>query len=336
MKIGSLDTADQVLVIAEIGNNHEGDVKVAAEMVAAAANAGVDAVKFQTFRTELFANPKDAARYERLRQFELTPAEFSSLRDLAHSLGLLFLSTPLDLESAKFLNNIVDAFKIASGDNNFFPLLGEVASTGKPVIISTGASDIEQVCKSKDYVKGIWNQLGINGQLAVLHCVSNYPTTNENANLSVIPTLFDSLQCEIGYSDHTLGIDACVLSIALGSRIIEKHFTLDHHFSDFRDHQISADPEEMDRLVSRVRLATQLLGGTQKKILASEAEIAPLIRRSIVAAIELPVGHCIAREDLLWIRPGDGLPPGDEEKLIGKFVLEDIGRAEPILLEKVA
>ena len=114
-------------------------------MVAAAANAGVDAVKFQTFRTELFANPKDAARYERLRQFELTPAEFSRLQDLAHSLGLLFLSTPLDLESAKFLSDVVDAFKIASGDNNFFPLLGEVASTGKPMIMSTGMASLSEI-----------------------------------------------------------------------------------------------------------------------------------------------------------------------------------------------
>ena len=113
MKIGTVNTTDQVLVIAEIGNNHEGDAKLAAEMVAAAADAGVDAVKFQTFRTELFANPKDAARYERLKQFELAPEDFLSLQKLSHSLGLLFLSTPLDLESAIFLSNVVDAFKIA-------------------------------------------------------------------------------------------------------------------------------------------------------------------------------------------------------------------------------
>ena len=336
MKIGSFDTSKKVLVIAEIGNNHEGDVKLATEMVREAARAGVDAVKFQTFRTELFANPKDTARYERLRRFELSCHDFSELQKLSHSLGLLFFSTPLDLESAQFLNGIVDAFKIASGDNNFYPLLSEVAFTGKPIIISSGASDLQQACQSEKYIKQAWHQKSIVGQLAILHCVSNYPAAPEDANLAAIITLAERLGCDVGYSDHTLGIKACVLSVALGAQIIEKHFTLDHHYSDFRDHQISADPEEMRQLVKDVRTASKLLGGGDKLVLASEEEMAPLIRRSIVAADQLPVGHCITPDDLMWLRPANGLPPGEEGKLVGKIVQKTIERAEPILIDKVA
>ena len=166
MDIKNISTVEQVLIIAEIGNNHEGSADVAAQMVREVAAAGADAVKFQTFRTELFANPNDQSRYRRMQRFELSHKEFSELRDLAHSLDLLFISTPLDLESARFLRDMVDAFKIASGDNNFYPLLAEVACTGKPVIISSGASDIEQVRKSKDTIERRWRQLDIDERLA--------------------------------------------------------------------------------------------------------------------------------------------------------------------------
>ena len=336
MKIGAFDTAGQVCVVAEIGNNHEGSFEVAKQMVRAAADCGVDAVKFQTFRTALFANPSDSARYERMQKFELSFREFSDLQELSHSLGLLFISTPLDLESARFLNGIVDAYKIASGDNDFYPLLSVVALTSKPIVMSSGASDLEQICRSESHIKHVWNQNGIAGQLAVLHCVSNYPTAPHNANLAAIATLADRLDCEVGYSDHTLGIEACALAVALGARVIEKHFTLDHHYSDFRDHQISAEPTEMRQLVADIRAASVLLGKPDKRVLSAEEEVAPLIRRSIVAANRLPVGHCITASDLLWLRPANGLPPGDEEKLLGKIVQEPIERAEPILFEKVA
>ncbi len=336
MDIKNISTVEQVLIIAEIGNNHEGSADVAAQMVREVAAAGADAVKFQTFRTELFANPNDQSRYRRMQRFELSHEEFSELRDLAHSLDLLFISTPLDLESARFLRDMVDAFKIASGDNNFYPLLAEVACTGKPVIISSGASDIEQVRKSKDTIERRWRQLDIDGQLAILHCVSNYPTAVEDANLSAIRSLSEQLQCEVGYSDHTLGVDACVLSVALGARIIEKHFTLDKNYSEFRDHQMSADPEEMKQLVGRVRAAFTMLGNPKKQVLPSEKEIVPLIRRSIVAARELPVGHCITADDLMWLRPAGGLAPGEEMQLVGKTVRKKIDCAEPIQPSKVA
>ena len=318
MIIGNVDTSARVLVVAEIGNNHEGSFDVARDLVKQAAAAGVGAVKFQTFRTDHYVSASDAARYKRLKSFELSEAQFGELARVARSLGLLFISTPLDLGSAAFLDGIVDAFKIASGDNNFFPLLAQVAKTGKPVIVSTGLADLDLVARAVSFVRSQWTEVGVAGRLAVLHCVSSYPVPPEEANVSAVKVLAERFDCCVGYSDHTKGIDAAVLSVAAGARIIEKHFTLDKHYSDFRDHQLSADPPEMRQLVEKVRLASTLLGAGVKAVQPCESAGLQATRRSIVAGRDLPVGHRIALEDLMWIRPGGGLEPGREGELMGR------------------
>ncbi len=253
MKIGSFDTDRRVLVVAEIGNNHEGNYQLAAEMVRQAARSGVGAVKFQTMRAAHFVRRADSARFERLKRFELSGTQFASLSELAHELGLLFISTPFYLEAAGFLEPLVDAYKIASGDNDFFPLLDRVAHTGKPVIVSTGVSDLAQIAAAVGSLRAQWHAQSRTGELGLLHCVSSYPTPPEQANLRSIPFLAERFDCTIGYSDHTLGTEAAVLAVAAGARIVEKHFTLDKHHSDFRDHQLSADPAEMEMLVKRIR-----------------------------------------------------------------------------------
>ena len=336
MQIKTHNTYQRILIIAEIGNNHEGNIEVARQMVRAAATCGVHAVKFQTFRTDLFVNQSDAARYSRMQQFELSQEEFSELADLARSLGLLFISTPLDLQSARFLAPLVDCFKIASGDNNFYPLLEDVAESGKPVIISSGISDLKQIRESKALVEGVWQQNNTHGELAVLHCVSNYPVEPENANLSAITNLQREIGGTIGYSDHTLGVEACLLSVALGARIIEKHFTLDKNYSDFRDHQMSADPREMKELVESVTRAAAMMGDGEKIVGDSEKEIMPLIRRSIVAARPLVSGHRVTSDDIMWLRPGNGLAPGKESQLLGKTITRALNVGEPIQLKDVA
>jgi sialic acid synthase SpsE len=336
MKIGQFDSSQTPLVIAEIGNNHEGDVKVAEELVRQAASSGAQAVKFQTFRTELFVHPRNEDRFARMKQFELSEDEFRRLHDLTRSLDLAFVSTPLDLESARFLAPLVDAFKVASGDNNFYPLLQEVALADKPVIISSGVSDLQQIQQSKKFVASQWRLRGVEQELAVLHCVSNYPTLAGDANLAAIRTLADELECEVGYSDHTLGVQACVLAVALGAQIIEKHFTLDKNYSDFRDHQMSADPDELRVLVEQTRLASEMLGNGEKQVLDAESEMLPLIRRSIVAARDLPQGRRLTEDDFMWIRPADGLQPGQEQQLIGQTLVGAVPYGDPIRLSDVA
>ena len=255
MKIGSFDTDRAVLIVAEIGNNHEGSFELAADMVRRAAQCGVGAVKFQTVRAGQLVRRSEKARFDRLTQFELSERQFATLSELTRELGLLFISTPLSLDAAAFLGPLVDAYKIASGDNDFFPLIEKVARSGKPVVVSTGVSDVSQIDATVQFLRDQWKEGGTSGELGLLHCVSSYPTPPEQANLRSIPFLAERFGCTVGYSDHTLGTEAAVLAVAAGARILEKHFTLDKHQSDFRDHQLSADPAEMDELVRRIRQA---------------------------------------------------------------------------------
>jgi sialic acid synthase SpsE len=326
MNLGPYNLETEPLIVAEIGNNHEGNPEVAAEMVRAAAKAGAHGVKFQTFRTDHFVRPTDEARYLRMRGFELTIPQFADLARLAHSLGLLFLSTPLDLPSADGLVSMVDAFKIASGDITFYPLLDRVLASGKPIVLSTGASDLDQVVGTVDYLKA----RGAGDRLCVLHCVSSYPAPPEQANLLAIPTLARCLGVPVGYSDHTLGDDAAVLAVALGACFIEKHFTLDTAYSDFRDHQLSATPAALAALIERVRQTRLLLGAPEKRVMPCEAEMTHAIRRSVVAAHDLPAGHRVTAADLNWMRPAGGLAPGCEAALLGQTLGRAVGRADAL------
>ena len=331
MILGRADTDRQVLIVAEIGNNHEGDMAAARELVRQAAAAGADAVKFQTFRTERFVSPADAARFRQLKGFELRPADVEELAGLARSLELLFLSTPLDLESAKLLEPLVDAFKIASGDNNFLPLLAQVAATGKPLVVSTGLSDTAQVAETVAFVQRQWAAAGLSGQLAILHCVSSYPVAPQQANLRSIEWLRERFPgLTVGYSDHTVGIEAPVLAVALGARILEKHFTLDRARPGFRDHQLSADPADLRELVRRVRLAEAMLGMRGKAVQPCEEPLLALLRRAIVAAADLPAGHRLTPADLLWLRPAAGLAPGNEARLVGGVLARNVRSGEPL------
>jgi N,N'-diacetyllegionaminate synthase len=332
VKIGDRDSAARPLLIAEIGQNHEGDVAVARELILRAAEAGADAVKFQTFRTELFISPNDTERFARMKRFELTHDEFAELAELAHEQGVLFLSTPLDLESARFLDGIVDAFKIASGDNTFYPLIQEVARTGKPLILAAGLAEIGQMQHTLDVVR---SEAGASEEIAVLHCVSAYPVPPDEANLGAIRSLAEALDCTIGYSDHTLGIEAAALSIGYGARIVEKHFTLAHDYSEFRDHRLSAEPAELAELVLRLRSADVLRGSAEKTLQPSEAEGVLTMRRSIVAARDLESGEIVEQDDLMWIRPGGGLAPGDEHLLLGRRLKRPVALAAPFDLADV-
>lgn len=335
MKIGQFETDSDILIIAEIGNNHEGDYALAERLVWLAAESGAHAVKFQTFRAEYLTSRRDEERFRRLKSFELTWKEFERLSRTADEAGVLFLSTPLDLESARFLKDIAAAYKIASGDNNFYPLLEYVATTGKPVIMSSGLADIAQLKRSQGLIQGTWRDHGIEQSLAVLHCVSGYPVPRDQVNLAAIGEIRRELGCTVGYSDHTLGIEAAVFSAAMGARIIEKHFTIDKNFSEFRDHQLSVDPGEMKLLVWRVNKVCEMLGSGTKVPQEVEAALQGTARRSIVARRDLPEGTVLSWDDLTWIRPAAGLPPGEEGRLLGRTLSVPLPMGEAILPEHV-
>ena len=316
MKIGKIDTNKQVFIVAEIGNNHEGSFKIAKKMISEAALAGVDAVKFQTFIPEHFVSREDQTRLNRLRSFQLSYNQFLELSKIAKKKGLIFFSTPLDIQSAKFLNTIQPIFKISSGDNNFYPLIDTIAKFGKPVIVSTGAADTLTIKNVYNRISKIWSSKKKNIQnLVFLHCVSSYPVPNDQANLASIiylKKLFPDVV--VGYSDHTIGIDAAVLSVIAGARVIEKHFTLDKNFSNFRDHKLSADPEEMHLMVKKIRKVDKMFGKEEKKQQPCEKEMKNLGRRSISVAHNFSKGKKLSKSDLIWVRPGKGFPPGEEKK----------------------
>jgi sialic acid synthase SpsE len=335
MRVGRFDTDARVLIVAEIGNNHEGSFAAAKELVRAAHESGVDAVKFQTFRARYLQSATDPARFARLESFELEYEEYADLAELARSLGLLFLTTPFDLESARRTEPLVDAFKVASGDNDFFPLIEQLCRSGKPLVVSAGMADLELIRRTRDFIENCWQRFDVKQELALLHCVTAYPTPPAEANLAAIRTLGDELGCTVGYSDHTLGVEACVLAVAAGARILEKHFTLDKSRSGFRDHQLSADPREMRELVTRVREAEALVGRAEKALQPSEEAARVAARRSIVAAADLAAGHRVTPADLTWIRPATGLPPGQEHRLVGRVVRRAVPFGQPLRPEDV-
>lgn len=318
MLIGKHNTAERVFIIAEIGNNHEGDIGRAREMVHAAAEAGADAVKFQTFRTEHYVGLSNPDRYRMLKDFELSFDAFALLKEEADRANSIFLSTPFDLESARFLARIVPAFKIASGDNTFVPLLRCVAGFALPVLLSCGMLGQQEVLRALAIIREVWSGLRAHPEIATLLCVTSYPAPPEDVNLAAMMPLAQSACAVAGYSDHTLGVEAGVLSVAAGARIVEKHFTLSKHLSSFRDHQLSADPEEFTRMVTRIREAETLLGGADKSLRPSESGLEPLVRRSVALSRALPVGTVLGPDDFTWVRPGGGFEPGSEKNLAGR------------------
>ena len=329
MKIDDFDTTERVFIIAEIGNNHEGDFALAERLIDLAAKAGVDAVKFQAIVPERLVPADQTARLEQLRRYQFSHSQFELLAEKARACGVRFFATPFDPDTATWLAGFCPVLKIASGDNTYFALLDACARTGRPILLSTGFADLDEVRGSADFVRQRWRDAALDPGLALLHCVAAYPVPAAEANLRAIRALA-TLGCEVGYSDHTLGVEAAVLSVAAGARVVEKHFTISKTHSEFRDHQLSADPEEMAALVERVREAEQLLGSGIKALSPAEGETVEALRRSAVARDDISAGTILASEHLDWLRPGDGLAPGQESCILGKRLKLALARGQQI------
>lgn len=330
-KLDKLNTR-KIFIVAEVGNNHEGDIGCAKELISVAAKCGADAVKFQTFLPEYYVSQDDLSRFERLKKYQFTFNQFEDLANYSKKCGIEFFSTPFDIQSAIFLNGIQNIFKISSGDNNFWPLIDLVLSFNKTTIISTGMTDISSIRRIHER----WSTLGLKQKLVFMHCVSSYPVNLEEANIgaiSTLKTLFPDVT--IGYSDHAIGVDAALCAAAAGASIIEKHFTLSNNYSDFRDHQLSANPIDMRRLVDGIRKIEKMLGTGIKEISDSEKVNNIQMRRSAVASRDVNKGEILSIEDITWIRPGGGIAPGDEEKIISRKAIDCIKKFEMLTLAKL-
>jgi len=312
------------MVIAEIGNNHEGDFNIAKDMVKMAADSGADAVKFQTFCVDRYVTSKDKSRFEQLKKYELTYEQFEILAHTAKKNGLIFLSTPFDIESADALDSFVPAYKISSGDNTFWPLIKHVANKGKPVILSTGLTRIKELEKAVSIISENSTITDIKKALILLHCISAYPAYSSDLNLLAIKYLRDHFGILTGYSDHSMETNSCVAAVAVGARIIEKHFTYKKEGQTFKDHLLSADPNELKEMVIQIRAMEEMLGHYQKEPVKSEEPLFVAARRSIAAKKDLISGMVVSADDITWVRPGEGIKPGDEQLVIGKKLKRNI------------
>ncbi|MCX8130709.1 MAG: N-acetylneuraminate synthase [Clostridia bacterium] len=325
-------------IIAEAGVNHNGNLRLAIELINAAFAAGADAVKFQTFHADKLvtksaekaqyqkeATGSSESQYQMLRRLELTYEDHVKLFSYCKNKGIVFLSTPFDSESVDLLDELgVGIFKISSGDLTNMPMLQYVAAKGKPVILSTGMADIKETEEAV-----LWMRKAGVKHLALLHCTTNYPTPYPEVNLKAMETMKEAFKIPVGYSDHTVGIEVPLAAAALGACIIEKHFTLDKTMEG-PDHKASLNPVELKMMVEGIRNIEKALGNGIKKPTQGELQNLALARKSIVAGRNIPKGHKIGMTDLDIKRPFSGIEPKYIYDVIGKVAKRDIQAEENI------
>jgi N-acetylneuraminate synthase len=334
----------RVFVIAEAGVNHNGDPSLARALVDVAVAAGADAVKFQTFRVDRLltrraakaeyqrrATGSEQSQYEMLARLELSPADHEMLLAYCTRVGIEFTSTPFDPESARFLARLgVRRLKISSGDITNLPMLEVVGGLGLPVVLSTGMADMAEV----EAAVATLRTAGV-ADLALLHCVSNYPADPALTNLRAMDTLAQAFGTPVGLSDHSIGSTVAIAAVARGAAYLEKHFTLDRSLPG-PDHQASLLPDELRALVAAVREVEAALGDGVKRPVASELPVRDVARKSLVAARDLPAGTVLGRGDLDVLRPGTGLSPAALPTVLGRRTARAIPHHTPITEEMLS
>ena len=329
-----------VLIIGEAGVNHNGDLNIARKLIDVAVEAGVDMVKFQTFITEegitgnaekakyqLSATGKKETQFEMLKKLELDREAHEELIRHCNHKGIRFLSTAFDHPSIDLLNELnIPLYKVPSGEITNLPYLRHIGRMGKPVILSTGMATLKEV---EDAVNVLRESGTPKGEITVLHCNTSYPTPMEDVNLKGMLTIRDELEVKVGYSDHTLGIEIPIASVAMGASVIEKHFTLDRGMEG-PDHKASLDPCELKAMVNAIRNIENALGDGVKRPSSSEMKNKSMARKSIVAARDILKGEIFTKEDLVVKRPGTGISPMKWDEIIGTIAQRDFSKDEAI------
>jgi N-acetylneuraminate synthase/N,N'-diacetyllegionaminate synthase len=321
---------NHTIIIAEAGVNHNGDLHMAMQLIDSAVNAGVDYIKFQSFVADKLVSPKakkaeyqivnikdgDDSQYSMLKKLELSNQDHLELISYCKKNNAQFLSTAFDVDGVNYLNDLaLPLFKIPSGEITNFPYLRAIALCRKPVIMSTGMcteNEIEQAIK-------VLLKFGLlKEQISILHCNTEYPTPMKDVNLKAMLTIKEKFKVSVGYSDHTLGIEVPIAAVALGATIIEKHFTLDRSLPG-PDHVASLEPNELKAMVKAIRNIELSISGDGMKVPSeSESKNISIARKSIHLQKDLPKGHIISDEDLIALRPGDGISPMKWESILGR------------------
>lgn len=326
-----------VIIIAEAGVNHNGSLHLAKEMVEKAKAAGADYIKFQTFIPEELVTCKaEKAQYQKmqtgstsqldmLRSLTLPNEAFVALKNYCDQLGIGFLSTPFDLKSIEFLSSFnMDCWKVPSGEITNLPYLEKIGKTQKKVILSTGMSEIDEIRAALDILEK-------NGSpdITILHCNTEYPTPFTDVNLLAMKQIESTFHKAVGYSDHTQGIEIPIAAVALGAKVIEKHFTLDRTMEG-PDHKASLEPDELSSMVKAIRNVEAALGDGKKKRTASEENNRNIVRKSIVAAKSIKAGEIFTEDNITVKRPGTGISPMEWYQILGNTATKDYDPDEPI------
>jgi N,N'-diacetyllegionaminate synthase len=317
---------DKVIIIAEAGVNHNGDIRIAKKLIDVASKAKVDYVKFQTFKANsLVSKSAEKAKYqfnksnetqlEMLKKLELSSEDHYELIRYCSDKNVKFFSTAFDIDSLNFLKNLnLDFFKVPSGEITNYSYLKKIASFDKPVILSTGMSNINEISAA---IKILTSKKITLEDITVLHCNTQYPTPFKDVNLKAMVSIRDIFNVKIGYSDHTLGFEVPVAAVALGAKVIEKHFTLNNNF-DGPDHLASLEPQELIEMVKRIRNIEKACNGSgKKKISKSEKQNLLIVRKSLFTNNEIKKGDLFNEDNLIALRPGDGLSPMEIPNLEG-------------------
>lgn len=328
-----------VYIIAEAGVNHNGSFELACRLADAAKEAGADCVKYQTFKSEnLVSKDAQKAEYQKkttgdssqqdmLKKLELSYDSFVKLKEYCNKIGICFLSTPFDFESIDFLKSLDMPFwKIPSGEVTNYPYLVALAKTGKPVVMSTGMCEMDEISDAIKVLKDNGTK-----DIKLLHCNTEYPTPFEDVNLTAMKTMREAFGVEVGYSDHTKGIEVPIAAVALGATIIEKHFTLDRNMEG-PDHKASLEPQELKQMVCSIRNIEKAIGTGDKIPSASEKKNITIARKSIVAKKEIKAGEVFTVENITVKRPGTGISPMRWNEVLGTKALRDFNEDEKIEL----
>ncbi|NQX40281.1 N-acetylneuraminate synthase/N,N'-diacetyllegionaminate synthase [Pedobacter steynii] len=334
----------KILIIAEAGVNHNGDIEIAKRLINSAAEAGVDYVKFQTFKaSKLVSQQAQKADYQNentgnvkesqlqmLEKLELSREDHYTLIEYCKSKGVAFFSTAFDLDSLDFLNELgLGLFKVPSGEITNLPYLEKIAVLAKEVILSTGMCTMEEIGEAIAVLKGLSD-----AKITVLHCNTQYPTPYEDVNLLAMNEIKRVFGVDVGYSDHTLGIEVPIAAVALGATVIEKHFTLDRTLPG-PDHAASLEPLELRDMVNAIRNIEQALGMEMKFPSASESKNIGVARKSIHLKVEKNKGEKIKEEDLEMLRPGDGISPMRMREIIGKTLNKDLKKGTKLSFQDI-
>jgi len=327
----------KVFIIAEAGVNHNGSLDLAYQLIDVAKDAGADAVKFQTFKAEnVVSKLADKAEYQKkttgsdksqlemIKKLEISSEDFVKIKKYCDKREIMFLSTPFDHQSIDFLYDLVDIYKIPSGEIINYPYLKYIAAKNKPIIMSTGMANLGEIEEAINTIRSVNSE----AQISLLHCTTNYPTPYEEVNLKAMQTLAAVFKLPVGYSDHTLGIEVPVAAVAMGAKIIEKHFTLDKKLPG-PDHKASLEPNELKEMVKAIRNIEVTLGDGIKEPNKSEIEIMKVARRSLIATRDIRAGEIIKESDITIKRPGTGILPKFKEIIIGMKLVNDIRQDEP-------